>query len=108
MLLEVIISLAIILSFVANLLWIDHPDTGSYTLYFVLSLLLIAPFPLAWKFWKAREVRETKELEVLAASTPVSVSGDLEVGMALLNMETLAGERDARSKLPIRTETDAD
>src|ERR1700712_1745090 len=51
-----LISLAIILSFVGNILYIEHPDTRSYTAGFVLSLLALAPVVGVWWYWEVLRV----------------------------------------------------
>ncbi|KAI9055202.1 hypothetical protein LZ554_000166 [Drepanopeziza brunnea f. sp. 'monogermtubi'] len=43
-----VVSLAVILGFVWNILYIEHPDTRSYTIAFVGSLLALSPFVLYW------------------------------------------------------------
>lgn len=54
MFVEVIVSLAIIFSFILNILYVDHPETISYTVGFVVSLLVMLPFMLAWRYWQRR------------------------------------------------------
>ncbi|KAK0101462.1 hypothetical protein ONS95_006634 [Cadophora gregata] len=46
-----VVSLAIILGFIWNILYIDHPDTRSYTIAFVGSLIVLSPFVLGWIYW---------------------------------------------------------
>ncbi|PVH84839.1 hypothetical protein DL98DRAFT_71438 [Cadophora sp. DSE1049] len=46
-----VVSLAIILGFIWNILYVDHPDTRSYTAAFVGSLVVLSPFVLGWIFW---------------------------------------------------------
>lgn len=48
-----VVSLAIIVSFFLNLAYVPHPNSSSYTFYFVLSLLVISPFVFAWRFWQS-------------------------------------------------------
>jgi len=46
-----VVSLAIILGFIWNILYVDHPDTRSYTIAFVGSLIVLSPFVLCWIYW---------------------------------------------------------
>lgn len=81
---QVTVSLAIILCFIANLLWVNHPDYRSYTLYFTLSLLVLAPFVIAWKLWIAEAMGlGSEDLEDQRA---VSHEIDLEPGIAGLSI----------------------
>ncbi len=50
--LKEIVSLAIILGFVMNIVYVDHPNTTSYTIAFVLSLVILSPLVL-WMKWTA-------------------------------------------------------
>jgi hypothetical protein len=87
---QVFFSLAIILCFIANLLWVDHPNYQSYTLYFALSVLVLAPFFLTWKFWISQTASEAA-LEHDEPTIPRSLSGldDLETGTPFLDMGTV-------------------
>jgi hypothetical protein len=60
--LKEVVSLAIILSFIINFVFVPHPHTSSYTIYFVLSLLAISPFLLLWKVWLS--FRAKRQLEI--------------------------------------------
>ncbi|CZS89999.1 uncharacterized protein RAG0_01148 [Rhynchosporium agropyri] len=46
-----VVSLAIILGFIWNIIYVEHPDTRSYTIAFVGSLGALAPFVLGWHCW---------------------------------------------------------
>ncbi|CZS93094.1 uncharacterized protein RCO7_07853 [Rhynchosporium graminicola] len=46
-----VVSLAIILGFIWNIIYVEHPDTRSYTIVFVGSLGALAPFVLGWHCW---------------------------------------------------------
>ncbi|KAG4433704.1 hypothetical protein IFR05_010813 [Cadophora sp. M221] len=46
-----VVSLAIILGFIWNILYVDHPDTRSYTIAFVGSFIALSPFVLGWIYW---------------------------------------------------------
>lgn len=75
-----VVSLAIIMSFIFNIIYVDHPNTTSYTVYFSLSLAAMAPFCLACHYWFLRkEATEREENEDLGS---VSVVRDLEAGVA--------------------------
>jgi hypothetical protein len=52
-----VVSLAIIVSFILNIIFVDHPNTSSYTIYFVIGLAVICPPIFGWKYRKPR--RET-------------------------------------------------
>jgi hypothetical protein len=45
-----IVSLAIILGFILNIIYVAHPNTTSYTIAFVLSLIALSPFTLLWRY----------------------------------------------------------
>ncbi|KAH7395777.1 hypothetical protein BKA64DRAFT_69277 [Cadophora sp. MPI-SDFR-AT-0126] len=45
-----VVSLAIILGFIWNILCVDHPGTQSYTIAFVGSLIVLSPFVLGWLY----------------------------------------------------------
>ncbi|KAH6681896.1 hypothetical protein B0J14DRAFT_225943 [Halenospora varia] len=47
---EVVISAAILLGFLLNILFVDHPNVVSYTIAFVISLGALSPFVIWWKF----------------------------------------------------------
>lgn len=46
-----VVSTAIILGWVLNFAFVDHPDRKSYTIAFVISLLFECPFLAAWRYW---------------------------------------------------------
>jgi len=46
-----VISVAIITSFLLNLIFVEHPDHNTETGGFILGLLLEVPFLLVWKYW---------------------------------------------------------
>jgi len=75
-----IVSLAIIMSFIFNIIYVDHPNKASYTVYFSLSLAAMTPFYLACHYWSARrEAMEREENEDLESICAVR---DLEAGIA--------------------------
>jgi hypothetical protein len=59
-----VVSLAIILGFIWNVLFVEHPNKSTYTISFILSLLALSPFALLWRYWAAvRHLTELAELE---------------------------------------------
>ena len=59
-----VVSLAIILGFMWNVLFVEHPDRATYTVAFVLSLLVLAPFVVFWRYWAATtRLNEMVEVE---------------------------------------------
>jgi len=46
-----VVSGAIIIGFVLNLAFVDHPDQKSYTIAFVLALLMESPVLVVWWYW---------------------------------------------------------
>ncbi|KAF4637605.1 hypothetical protein G7Y89_g469 [Cudoniella acicularis] len=81
---EVVISAAILLGFLLNILFVDHPNVASYTVAFVLSLIALAPFILWWK-WRAMKRELSLALEVdgggaAILAAPVAVSQMLGLG----------------------------
>jgi hypothetical protein len=84
-----LVSLAIIISVLLNILFIDHPNTASYTLYFSFSLVALSPFVLAWRYWVSRRNRRAaQELNGNLVLGIVSLVTDLEAGKAPRNMGT--------------------
>jgi hypothetical protein len=55
-----IVSLAIILGFILNIIYVAHPNTTSYTIAFVLSLIALSPFLLLWRYWDVLRNRVRK------------------------------------------------
>jgi hypothetical protein len=55
-----IVSLAIILGFILNIIYVAHPNTTSYTIAFALSLLALSPFVLLWRYWDVLKDRVRK------------------------------------------------
>jgi hypothetical protein len=90
-----IVSLAIIVGFILNILYVEHPNTTSYTIAFILSLAVISPFGLAWRYWVApRRLRALKEAaeggeeevfatvsEAMRLSKDPQSSADVEMGL---------------------------
>ena len=73
-----VVSLAIILGFIANVLWVAHPNTTSYTIAFVASLAALSPFVLGYRYWSSRaergSVKEELPLVESAADTRARVA----------------------------------
>jgi len=98
-----VVSLAIIMGFILNVLYVDHPNTISYTIAFVISLAAISPFVLGWKYRNVlRNLRPGRDVESGESETevpryvPVSQVGDTDVQDAPLkdggvSMDGLSG-----------------
>jgi hypothetical protein len=78
-----VVSLAIILGFIINIIYVDHPDTKSYTAAFVLSLVVLSPGVAVVLYRRSlRKRRELKEMEemrmviVEAAGVPLMSDSD--------------------------------
>ncbi|KAH8658795.1 hypothetical protein BGZ60DRAFT_434279 [Tricladium varicosporioides] len=89
---EVVISAAILLGFLLNILFVDHPNVASYTIAFVISLVVLSPFVVWWKFRAMR-----KELGLIgevegdgAALTPILTPTALGVSR-LLRLGSVGG-----------------
>lgn len=93
-----LVSLAIIAGFILNIIYVDHPNTTSYTIAFVLSLSVISPVVFGVRYWiswrqqrKSREmVEDAEELSLVGGSEEREAgiggkstrpSEDLEMGM---------------------------
>jgi hypothetical protein len=72
-----LVSLAIIVGFILNIFYVEHPDTTSYSIAFVLSMAVFSPFALAWRYRAAlRQLRATRDAAEVVEEEPfVSVSG---------------------------------
>jgi hypothetical protein len=55
-----IVSFAIILGFILNIIYVAHPNTTSYAIAFVLSLIALSPFVLLWRYRDALRDRIRK------------------------------------------------
>lgn len=91
---EEIVSLAIIMDFILNLLYVDHPNNTSITVLFVVSLAVIAPPALGLRYWLSQRrlngTRNTNEdtgaepmegwTEVTESYHGMDCSADLETG----------------------------
>jgi hypothetical protein len=84
-----IVSLAIILSFIFNIIYVDHPNTFSYTVYFSLSLAGMAPFVLAYQFWASRREARRHQNERPDARSSASAGVNLEAGRGPTSAEAL-------------------
>ena len=89
------VSLAIIGSFILNIIFVDHPNTTSYTLYFSLSLFALSPFALLWRWYWSRNSDIGSGRDVSGAIA-MAATGDLEAG---LGGAREAGSTDAGKEL---------
>lgn len=60
MTLQIIVTGAIMLGFVLNIIFVDHPDTTSYTVAFVISLAVEGLLLGIWRKWGTRKVGKQK------------------------------------------------
>jgi hypothetical protein len=76
-----LVSLAIIVGFILNIIYVDHPNSTSYTIAFVLSLAVISPIVFGWKYWvTSRRLRSLRDA-VNDAEVEVSVSASEAMGL---------------------------
>jgi hypothetical protein len=68
---EVVVSIAIILGFVLNLLFVDHPNVTSYTITFAISMAVISPVALWWKYRGilAKRSEQTEEYDQVSVGS---------------------------------------
>ncbi|TVY12870.1 hypothetical protein LARI1_G008850 [Lachnellula arida] len=93
---EVVVSGAIILGFLFNIAFVAHPDTTSYTIAFIISLVVLSPFVLWWRYRtmkgvlrEAGAVEEDEEIplrslsvgQLLGLSSAATPGLDAEQGM---------------------------
>ncbi|CAL3972026.1 unnamed protein product [Diplocarpon coronariae] len=95
-----VISLAIILGFMWNILYVDHPDTKSYTLAFVGSLAALSPFVLGWMYWRelkrgvaSREILSFRYWREMKNRRPASGEQDGDVTLAVVSVGRESGWR---------------
>ncbi|TVY36979.1 hypothetical protein LSUB1_G004346 [Lachnellula subtilissima] len=61
---EVVVSGAIILGFLINIAFVAHPNTTSYTIAFIISLVGLSPFAVWWRYHATkRALREAGAVE---------------------------------------------
>ena len=61
---EVVVSGAIILGFLFNIAFVAHPNTASYTIAFIISLVRLSPFAVWWRYLATkRALREAGAVE---------------------------------------------
>jgi len=72
-----VVSLAVIAGFIANIVYVEHPNTTSYTIGFVLSMAVMSPFALAWRYRASASQLRAMRVAVEGAVEEhfVSVSG---------------------------------
>lgn len=81
-----LVSLAIIVGFTLNIFYVEHPNRTSYTIAFALSLAVVSPIALGWKYWvtsrRLRSLRDAvndAEVEVfVSVSEAMGLSKDTE------------------------------
>jgi type III secretory pathway component EscR len=90
-----LVSLAIIAGFILNIVYVEHPNTASYTIAFVLSMAFFSPVALAWRYrFSSRQLRMTRDAvenaeeevfvsvsEAVGLSKDVQSSADVEMGL---------------------------
>jgi len=101
-----VVSLAIILGFIWNVLFIAHPNKSTYTISFILSLLALSPFAVLWRYLAASrdsstlgEREEVGEVlmgfvsvsEVLGLSDGAGIGADVEKGLVAEGREDIEG-----------------
>ncbi|TVY48902.1 hypothetical protein LOCC1_G001496 [Lachnellula occidentalis] len=109
---EVVISGAIILGFLINIAFVAHPDTTSYTIAFVISLIVLSPFVLWWRYGatkralrEAGSVEEDEEISLRSlsvgqllglnsATTPV-LDAEQGMGWKIIPSDETSGSADA-------------
>jgi hypothetical protein len=101
-----LVSLAIIVGFILNILYVEHPDTTSYTIAFVLSMAVFSPFALAWRYRAAlRQLRVIRDAAEEAEEEPVvSVSGATRVSKDVrssADVELAVMHADGASAVPL-------
>jgi membrane protein implicated in regulation of membrane protease activity len=82
--LEIIVTAAIILGFVLNIFFVDHPDTTSYTAAFVLSLLVEGVILGLWWLWRKRRKlmpKTTRETEASHMPETIVTNGSDDGGL---------------------------
>jgi len=77
-----LVSLAIIVGFILNIFYVEHPNTTSYTIAFALSLAVLSPVALVWKYWvTSRRLRSLRDaVEDVEDELFVSVSEAMGLG----------------------------
>lgn len=90
-----LVSLAIIAGFILNILYVEHPNTTSYTIAFVLSMAVFSPIALVWRHRvssrqlrairaaveNAEEVVSVSVSEAIGLGKDVQSSADVEMGL---------------------------
>jgi hypothetical protein len=80
---QIVISFAIISSFIINIIIVPHPNTVSYTLYFVVSLVATAPFlaVFSWIKWRRERMERAKSEGDSMSLSSGRDAPDLELGL---------------------------
>jgi hypothetical protein len=77
-----LVSLAIIVGFILNVVYVEHPNTTSYTITFVLSLAVVSPFGLAWRYWNTSRRLRVRNEAVEGGEEEVFVSVSEATGLS--------------------------
>lgn len=100
---EVVISGAIILGFLINIAFVAHPDVASYTIAFVISLIILSPFVFWWKYHTTK--KELREAGVVEEDEEIPLRS-LSVGqlLGLNSPSTLDVDVEKRQSQKTKTE----
>ncbi|KAH8595742.1 hypothetical protein B0O99DRAFT_622553 [Bisporella sp. PMI_857] len=61
-----VVSVAVIGSFVANIIFADHPNTTTYTIYFVVSLAAVTLLATLWTYlYRRRSSRKFQDPNIV-------------------------------------------
>ena len=97
-----LVSLAIIAGFILNVLYVEHPDTNSYTIAFVVCMAVFSPFALAWRHRAslrqfgvnrnaAGEAAAQSSASVSEARLSKGIKPSADVELGLMQTETTLG-----------------
>lgn len=108
-----VVSLAIILGFIWNILYVDHPNTRSYTIAFVGSLIVLSPFIFGWIYWgelnkgaTPREIMSWRYWRQSRHRVPIhEAQRDREVQLGLMNGMRNPSRPGSVSDIEDRTES---
>jgi hypothetical protein len=90
---EVVVSAAIILGFLINLAFVDHPNITTYTIAFALSLAGLSPFVFWWRCCTMKKkLREAVAVE--DCDSDATSSMPLSIGQVLGLSTTPVSEPD--------------
>ncbi|KAH7360333.1 hypothetical protein BKA65DRAFT_547056 [Rhexocercosporidium sp. MPI-PUGE-AT-0058] len=111
-----VVSLAIILGFIWNILYVEHPDTRSYTIAFAGSLLALSPFVLGWIYWSElktgatpREILRWRYWRQSSRRTPIhDAQDDREIRLGLVRGVRSGSVSDVDDGTESRTSADVE